>query len=166
MNDEQENAWAKAEKSSHAARKRLMETTRDELVALLEKARDDIIVILADSPSDYQQWRLTELQKEIGRVLGELGESSGRVVAEAAGRAWAGGIAAIDSPLAAAGFKVAMPHLDTGQLMAMRTFMVERITDISVVAASKIRQELGLAAIGSQGLHDTMTRVTKILGDS
>ena len=48
MNDEQENAWAKAEKSSHAARKRLMETTRDELVALLEKARDDIIVILAD----------------------------------------------------------------------------------------------------------------------
>jgi hypothetical protein len=165
MDNDQEKAWKKAEKSAHSERVRLLESTRSELLDLLKKSRDDIIVLLADTPTDYQQWRLPALLKEIERVLNGLGEASGRVIAEAASKAWAGGLTAIDEPLSAAGFKATLPHLDTGQLMAMRVFMVERIADISVAAASKIRQEIGLAGIGSQSINDTMTRVTEILGE-
>lgn len=165
MTKEQDKAWKDAEKASQAERKALLERTRSDLVALLKKARDDIALVLADAPTDYQQWHLTELQKEIDRVLSDLGESSGRVLSAAATEAWAGGIAAIDKPMAAAGIRVGLPHLDTGQLMAMRTFMVDRIADISKVAASKVRQELGLTMIGSQSVHDTIGRVTEILGE-
>lgn len=165
MDNDQEKAWKKAEKSIHTERVRLLESPRLELLALLKQARENIIVLLADTPTDYQKWRLPELLKEIERVLDALGDASSRAVAEATNKAWAGGLAAIDEPLAAAGFKATLPHLDTGQLMAMRVFMVDRIADISVAAASRIRQEIGLAGIGSQSIHDTMMRVTEILGE-
>lgn len=166
MTKDQERAWKKAEKTAAAERKRLLEQTRADVVELLNKAKDDITLILAGAPSEYQEWRLTALQREIDRVLAELGQSSGKAIAEAMNKAWEGGIGAIDRPLQAADFRVMMPHLDTGQLMAMRAFSVDRISDISAVAASKIKQQLGLAMIGSQGIHDTITNVAKHLEDT
>lgn len=166
MTKDQEKAWQGAEKTSQAERKKLFEETRTELLALLKEARDDIVLVLAGAPSDYQQWRLTELQKEIDRALAELGQSSGNVLAEAAGKAWAGGVDAIDAPMRAVGIDVALPHLDTGQLMAMRTFMVDRIDDIAAAAASKIRAELGMVMIGNRSVHETIGQVTQILGET
>ena len=166
MNKDQERAWKKAEKASQAERKRLLEDTRAEVIALLEKAKADITLTLASQPSDYQQWRLTELNKEINRVLGELGQRSGQSLSSAAGAAWDGGVAAIDSAMAAAEIKTMLPHLDTDQLMGMRAFMVERISDVAAVAASKIKQELGLTMIGAQSVHDTIGKVSEHLGET
>lgn len=166
MNKDQKNAWKRTEKEWQAERRRLLENTRAELVTLLNKARGDIVLVLADAPTDYQQWHLAELQKEIDRVLTDLGQASGRVISDAAGRAWEGGVNAIDGPMKVASIRVALPHLNTAQLMAMRTFMVDRIADISTVAASKIRQALGLTMIGSQNVHETIGRVTDILGET
>lgn len=165
MNKEQARAWKAAEREAQQGRKRLLEQTRTEVVELLKKAKDDITLVLAGTPTDYQQWHLTELQKEIGRVLGDFGKNAGQTVSTAAGKAWDGGIAAIDKPLAAAGIEVMLPHLDAGQLMGMRAFMVDRIEDVSSVAASKIKAELGLAMIGSQSVHDTIGKVGDILSD-
>lgn len=166
MNKEQERAWKKAEKAAQAERKRLLEETRADVIVLLDKAKAEITLTLAGQPSEYQQWRLSELNKEIDRVLGELGRRSAQVLSSAAGKAWEGGVAAIDVPLAAADFRVMLPHLDSGQLMGMRAFMVERIQDISVVAASKIKQELGLTMIGAQSVHDTIGKVAEHLGET
>jgi len=165
MNKEQERAWKKGERESSRERTRLLEDTRADVIALLNKARDDIALTLAGQPTDYQQWRLTELNREIDRVLGDFGRSAGQTLSSAAGKAWEGGIAAIDGPMAAAQIQIIMPHLDAGQLMGMRSFMVDRISDVGVAAASKIKAELGLAMIGSQSVHDTITRVGELLGD-
>ncbi|RIX47445.1 MAG: hypothetical protein D3M94_07170 [Rhodocyclales bacterium GT-UBC] len=166
MNKEQERAWKKAEKAASAERKQLLEKTRDEVVALLTLAKNNMVLVLASAPTDYQQWQMTALQREIDRVLAELTQSSTRKISDAVMKAWEGGISAIDKPLAAAGFRVIMPHLDTGQLMAMRAFTVDRISDISVVAGSKIKQQIGLAMIGSQSIHDTITNVATHLDDT
>lgn len=166
MNKEQERAWKAAEKAAQAERKRLLETTRDAVVALLDKAKADITLTLAGQPSDYQQWRLSELNKEIDRVMAELGQRSGQVLSSAAGAAWEGGIAAIDAPMAAAEIKAMLPHLDAGQLMGMRAFMVDRISDVSTVAASRIKQELGLTMIGAQNVNDTIGKVAEHLGET
>lgn len=166
MNKEQERAWKAAEKSAQAERKRLLEATRDAVVALLDKAKADITLTLAGQPSDYQQWRLSELNKEIDRVMAELGQRSGQVLSSAAGAAWEGGIAAIDAPMAAAEIKAMLPHLDAGQLMGMRAFMVDRIGDVSTVAASRIKQELGLTMIGAQNVNDTIGKVAEHLGET
>lgn len=165
MNKDQERAWKKAEKEAQAARKKLLEDTRAEVLALLQKAKEDITLTLAGQPSDYQQWRLTELNKEIERVTGELGRQAGQVLASAAGKAWEGGINTLDSALEAADFKLMLPHLDAGQLMGMRAFMVERIADVAAAAAGKIKQELGLAMIGTQSIHDTIGKVAAHLSD-
>lgn len=165
MTKEQEKAYIAAEKATLAERKKLLESTRDDLVELLKKAGDDIALVLSGSPTDYQQWHLDQLQKEIDRVLDELGNACGQVLSEAAGKAWSGGESQIDKPTAGAGLQIGLPHLETQQLMAMRAFMVDRIKDISVEAASRIRGELGLVMIGAQGVHDTIGRVTEILGE-
>lgn len=165
MTKDQEKAWKKSEKENQAERKKLFEETRAELVKLLKEARDEIVLVLAGAPTEYQQWHLTELQKEIDRVLSELGRDAGQVMSGAAGQAWEGGIRAIDSPAQATGIDLALPHLDTAQLMAMRTFMVDRIDDIAAAAAAKIRSELGMVMIGNRSIHDTIGRVTEILGE-
>lgn len=166
MDKKQERAWKQAEKEASAERKRLLEQTRGDVVELLNQAKADITLILAGAPTEYQEWRLTALQREIDRVLAELGQASGKAISEALSKAWEGGISAIDRPLEAAGFRVMMPHLDTSQLLAMRAFSIDRISDISTVAASKIKQQIGLAMIGSQGIHDTITNVAKHLEDT
>ena len=165
MNKDQERAWKKAEKEAHAERKRLLEKTRAEVLALLEKAKADITLTLAGQPTEYQQWRLSELNREVDRVTAEIGRSAGQVLASAAIQAWEGGIAALDKSLAAAKFQVMLPHLDAGQLMGMRAFMVERIADVTAVAAGKIKQELGLAMIGTQSVHETIGKVAGHLGE-
>lgn len=166
MNKEQTRAWKAAEKAASAARKRLLEETRAEVVALLQKARADVTTILAGTPTEYQEWRLTALQREIDRVLSELGQGSSKVLSDAVGSAWAGGIAAIDNPMEAAGIRALMPTLDTAQLMAMRAFTVDRISDISTVAASRIKQQIGLAMIGSQNLQETIANVAEHLEET
>lgn len=166
MTKDQERAWKKAEKAAAAERKRLLEQTRADVVALLGQAKDDITLILAGAPTEYQEWRLTALQREIDRVLADLGQSSGKAISEAMIKAWEGGISAIDKPLDAAGFRVMMPHLDTGQLLAMRAFSVDRIKDISTVTASKIKQQLGLSMMGTQSIHDTITNVAAHLEET
>jgi len=165
MTKAEERAWKKAEKASQAERKKLLEETRASVIGLLGKASDDVTLILAGQPTDHQQWRLSELNKEISRVLAELGGSAGQALSTAAGKAWDGGISAIDKPMVAAEIRMSLPHLDTGQLMAMRTFMVDRLENVSSEAASKIRSELGLAMIGSQSVHETIGKVGTILGE-
>lgn len=166
MTKAEERAWKKAEKAAQAERIKLLEETRAEVVTLLRQARDDITLVLAGAPTDYQQWHLTELQKEIDRVLGDLGQRSGNVLSTAAGKAWEGGVAAIDSQFSAVSIKAILPHLDTGQLMGIRAFMVDRIKDVSTVAASKIRQEIGLTMIGSQTIPEAIAKVAIHLGET
>jgi hypothetical protein len=165
VNKDQERAWTAAEKAAQAERKRLLEATRSDVLDLIEKAKSAITLTLAGQPSDYQQWRLSELNKEIDRVMAELGQGAGQVLSTAAGAAWAGGVAAIDAPMAAAAISAALPHLDAGQLMGMRSFMVDRISDVSAVAAGKIKQELGLTMIGAQNVSDTIGKVAEHLGE-
>lgn len=166
MTSDEEAAYRRAEIAAHAARKRLLESTRADLIGLLRDARKETVLILAGAPTEYEQWRATALQADIDRVLAELASQSGKTLAAAATSAWEGGIASIVEPLAAAGLGSSYVQLDTRQLLAMRAFMVDRIADISTVAASTIKRELGLAMIGGQPLQATIAHVQKALDDA
>lgn len=166
MTKDQQRAMKAAEKAASAERKRLLEQTRADVVALLEQARIDVTAVLAGTPTEYQEWRLTALQREIDRVLAELEQGSSKVLSDAIGKAWEGGISAVDRPMEATGIRALMPSLDTTQLMAIRAFTVDRIGDISTVAASRIKQQIGLAMIGAQSLQDTITNVAGHLAET
>ena len=163
MNKEQTGAWRKAERISLAERKRLLEDTRRDVVDLLGQAKQDITLLLAGQASDYTKWRLTELNKEVDRVMGEFSSKAGQALSTGAGRAWDGGIAQIEKPLSAVGITASTVHLDGNQLMAMRTFMVDRISDVGSATASRIKQALGLTMIGSQSIPETIEQVAGLV---
>lgn len=166
MNKDQETAWKAAERAAQQQRKDILDGTYDDVIVLLLQARRDIATSLASQPSDFQQWHLSQINNEIDRVLGIFQDKAGEVVSNAVGEAWSGGIASIDKPLAAARFDVVMPMLDTQQLLAMRTFMIDRIKDVGVQAAQKIKSEIGLAMIGVQDIGKTISKVAEHLGET
>ena len=166
--DEKERAFRKARTAAVRKRTAIINDTRAEVVRLLKLALERINAILIAQPSDYQQWYLPQLSREIERALADLGEASAARVSAAAGEAWAAGQDLVDQPLAAAGVRIwgVVPAIDTRQLFAMRAFMTDRIKDISVQAANRINTELGLTAIGAQPVNDAVKRVAQILGES
>lgn len=166
MNKDQERHWKEQERAAQAERKKLLDDTHDDIVALLRRAQGDIALALASAPSDYQQWRLNALNLEVDRLLGIFGDQAGEVLSNAAGEAWAGGLAAIDKPFSAAGIEMVLPVIDSTQLQAMRTFMVDRIKDVGVQAAQKIKSEIGQALIGIQDIAQTIQKVGSIMGES
>jgi hypothetical protein len=166
MTKDQERRWKEQERAAQAERKKLLDETHDDVISLLQRAKSEIALTLASQPSDYQQWRLSLLNLEVERLLGAFSEQGGEVISKAAGAAWAGGIAALDKPFAAAGIQMVLPVLDSTQLQAMRTFMIDRIKDVGVQAAQKIKSEIGLAMIGVQDISQTINKVGVIMGET
>lgn len=159
--------FKRVEKAISKERTQLLATTRDDLVALLDQALKDITVTLATGQlSEYQSWRMTALQAEIDRVMAGVAKYGADLISTAADKAWMGGISSVDQPRVVAGISAVLPRLDTEQLMAMRTFMMDRIKDLSTTAASKIKQEIGLVMIGAQSIADASDHVANHLGDS
>jgi len=162
---EKKKAFDQEVKAVLKGKTRIQANTRDEIVRLLKVAQAQIIVTLQNQPTDYQRWSLPDLQFEINRMLKEFGEAGANAIGSAAGESWQAGLDLMDKPLAAASIVAALPHLDAGQLNAMRAFMTDRIKDIGVQGANKINSELGLVIIGAQSPGDAISRVKDILGD-
>lgn len=132
-----------------------------EITRLLHTAQAEIRAILAAQPSDYQRWYLPQLKNEIERVLETFERGASSAIGTAASRSWEAGQLLIDAPIEAGGVRVAamLPTLDTRALAAMRTFMVDRIKDISDAVARKIAGDLGLVVIGAQSPSDAIGRI-------
>lgn len=164
---ERAKAFKQAQKEILKARTALLRETHAEVMLHLKDALEEIQTVLARAPADYQHWDVKTLQKEIDLVLAGYGERSAAVLSAASVQAWEIGVATVDKPLSAAGIGIAanLPAIDTRQLMAMRTFMTDRIKDVGAAGAKQINSELGLVMIGAQGPSDAISRVSEILGD-
>lgn len=165
-----ESEFRKARAAVVRGRTELLVDTNKEIVRLLKEADARIRVILAGQPTDYQQWALPRLQREIAQALAQFGDSAAAEISTAAGRAWQLGQDLVDKPLDAGGFHVlratiALQAIDVRQLQAMRAFMTDRIKNVALEAANKINAELGLVVIGAQGPSDAIGATTHILGE-
>lgn len=145
-------------------RTRLINDTANEVRRLLEAADRQIAAILAAAPSDYQQWFLPQLQAEIRRVLTTAGGDAAAAVDLGQQAAWRAGSALVDNVTAAAGIRSVLPQLDVQQLTAMRSFLTEKIKDVTLDAANAINAQLGLVTIGAQTPFDAVKKVSRILG--
>jgi len=144
-----------------------MVSTRDTIVQYLKAALQRINLILAEQPTDYQQWALPRLAQEIRQVLAQFGEQAGAEISTAAGKAWQLGQDLIDKPLTAGGLRIeaSLAKIDVRQLQAMRAFMTDRIKNVGLAAADKINAELGLVVIGAQSPSDAIGKVRVLLGE-
>lgn len=161
-----EKAFLAAIKERLAERARLLLTTDQDVVALLQAAKASILEQLAAQPSDFNQWRLPQLLVQIQAVLdGATGSAAGRLDAGLRG-AWQQGEDFIDKPLAAAGIQVEtqLPLLDAGILAQLRGFTALRLRDVGTEAATRIGRQLSLVTIGGQTPFEAMQKVQAELG--
>jgi hypothetical protein len=163
----EQKSFEAAIKERLAERARLLLATDQRTVALLRDALVQINQQLTAQPADWKLWQLTRLRDQLETVLTATGTLAGTAASLALRDAWQLGEDFVDKPLAVAGFNVEMrlQALDARMLAAMRTFSVDRMKDVTEVAAGKIAQQLGLVTIGGKTPFEAIKSVEAILGE-
>lgn len=141
--------------------------TNADIDDFLKKARLEIKIRLAEAPSDYQTWALTNVQKDIERVAEELKselQSAGTAGFDAAINI---GAAVVDEPLKSAfnyDLNARVQMASTEQIKAMRSFLTDRLADVGEQAKKKINEQLGLCLIGAQNPFQAAREIAAHLG--
>lgn len=162
---ERDAAFRKARTAERRRQTRIQRDTHRELLRILKTAEARIAAILAATPSDYQAWMLPQQQAAIRQAMAEIAAQLGETIDQAALASWRAGIDLVDRPIAAGGLNITavLPQIDTAQLDALRAFMTERMEDVGVRLANKINAQLGLVAIGSQGVSEAITQIERLI---
>lgn len=140
----------------------------EEISKFLDMALFVITQQINEMPAtDWEAWRMPQLKSEIQRIMSELELQLKTLGTDAANAAWQNGINLTSKPLEAAGVAIApeLLQIDTRRLMAMRTFMIDRLADISVSAVPQINAQLGLVAIGATDRHGAIKIISKLVGE-
>lgn len=164
---EKQLAFEREQRRLLRAQIELLRNTQAEIERLMGAASERVRVILAAQPSDYQQWQLPQLEREIQRALETFRGQAGSAAATASSQSWDAGTGLVDGPLQAAGVHVSgvAPLLTQGQLQALRGFLTDRIRDVTAEAINRVNSQIGLVSIGAQTPFDATKAVANILGD-
>lgn len=165
--DERDKRFASERKKRAARLAKIAGETSKEIKRLLRSADRDLASILAGMPSDFQAFQLPVIQQSIRRTLAELGDDMAASAAAGAESGWRAGVDLVDAPIQAGGVAIKgwLPEIDRTQLMAMRSFLTDRLKDVAADATNKINGELGMVLIGAKSPSDAVSAVSGILGD-
>ncbi len=162
---EREKVFRRARLEVLKLRTQILSGTAGEITQFLKTALDDIHELLALQPTEYERWQLPQLKREIELTMSRF--EAGAVSAAGTGMrdSWSAGQRLVDAPIEAGGIRISavLPELDTRQLTAMRTFMVDRIGDISKTVARRIGGQLGLVIIGEQSPSDAIGSIADMI---
>lgn len=149
-----------------AAGLRLRKNTFGEIERLLKVAGDRVAAILSAAPTDYESWYLPQLQQAIQQALEDVRREAPAALDRAFDQALETGAATVTAPLAAAGFNLAGigPVISPDQLLAMKSFALDRIRDVITQMANRIGDQLALTVTGAQSVSDTLDEVQFVLG--
>lgn len=146
--------------------------TAGEIVRQLGLTLDRIDALMAAQPSDWQQWYLPQLRREVEQTIAQFGATAGEAMVAGAEESWGKGIDLVDMPLAEGpgggepGIRLEgmVPRLDRGQLLAMQHFLTSKMKDVSTVVANRVNQELGTVVTGISTPSEAATSIQGILG--
>ncbi|MBR0650370.1 hypothetical protein GXW78_11905 [Roseomonas terrae] len=146
---------------------RIQRDTSGEVRRLLLAAEKDIMAVLAGQPSDYRRWQLTELQRQIARILAMRDEPAAAMLGSGLSASWNAGVALIDAPLLAGGvdLSASLMALDVRNLAAMRSFTTDRIKDVTAKVANRINDQLANTMMGLQSPWEAAEKVSGLLRD-
>jgi hypothetical protein len=137
--------------------------TEGEITRLLKAAGEEIIRTLAGAPTEFQSWRLTQLQGEIARTLAAFEAAATAKTTDGLTQSWRAGADLVDAPLAAAGVELSLVHLDEAALGAMRVFMTDKIKGVSADVVNKINSELANVMLGMQSPFEATQKVQALM---
>lgn len=136
-----------------------------EVKAALTAAKARLAEILGGAPTDFQSWQLGPLQTSIDAAMEEVNAALSRTAAEGAAAAHGIGTAMLDEPLKAGGIRIAalVNEPDLRQLAAIRTFMVDRMDDVTAEIARKVKSQLALTMVGTQTPAEAATAISSMV---
>jgi hypothetical protein len=164
---EKQRALERAEREVLRNKILLVRNAQAEINRLMRNAMARIQAILADQPSDYERWHLPQVEREIARALEVFRAQGGAAATRDQDRAWSLGSDLVDKPLEAAGIRIAgiTPLLTQTQLQALKSFLTDRIRDVTAEAINRINSQLGLVVIGAQTPFQAVKAVAAVLED-
>jgi hypothetical protein len=165
---ERQRALEQAQRARLRAQVALLRDTQAEIERLMKTAVERVRTVLGAQPSDYQKWQLPQLEREIQRSLDVFRAQASTVATAASSKSWDAGKDLVDGPLHAAGFQIAglAPLLTQDQLQALKSFLTDRIRDVTADAINRVNTQLGLVTIGAQTPFDATKAVAGILEDT
>ncbi|MHC8492787.1 phage minor head protein [Thalassospira sp. SM2505] len=163
--DPRDKAFRKERKRQVKLYTEEMRTALRDVVHILKVGRQRIAAELAIGASEFQAWQLPNIQQSIDKVLREIGEEMASSGSEHLAAAHSLGIDLIEKPLAAGGLRIAglLPDVDRRQLMAIRSFLTDRLKNVSADVASKVKGQIGFVMIGGQTPADAATSVSMLI---
>ncbi|MBS7539753.1 ADP-ribosyltransferase [Ancylobacter lacus] len=166
MDDRERERRFRRERRAQLARSVLIQSeTYNEIVHYLTIARNRVLAALAGTPTQFETWRLGQLQVEVRRALEAFERGATDVLMTGIDRSWAAGSDLVTAPLAAGGIDIGgrLPALDLRLLTALKSFQTDRIRDISTTTVNKVNQEIGQAAIGVQSPFAAAQKVGELI---
>ncbi len=147
-------------------RARLVTGVQADAAKRLKTLAGAMAALLAEQPAEWQQWQITDIQRQVQALIEGLEGDLTPAVDTALQTAWSLGQAAVDGPLAAASVQVEMylPQLNPTVLTALRSFTAGRIKDLAAQAAGAVDQAIHLTVLGAQTPGQAINQVKAALG--
>jgi hypothetical protein len=147
---------------------RIQADTAAEVRAVLIRARDAIVAELASgTASEFTVFRLQLLQRSIRETLAAVERDGAAALDRGIVASWAAGIDQVDAPLRAAGVNVTpqLAQVDGRVLLAMRSFLTDRMRSVSADMVNKVNGELAQALTGVVTPFQTAQKIASIVGE-
>ena len=168
---ERNKAFRKERAKRSRALPRIQRETDAEIGRLLRRTDRDLRAQLAGDASDFTRFLNPQLRRSVRSTLETLGAQAGETLSGGAGQAWDAGVALVDEPINAGlaletpGVRIAadLASVDIRQLRAMRTFLTDKMAEVSVQAVNRVNTQLGLVATGVQTPGDAVGHIAKLL---
>lgn len=144
---------------------KITQATRDRVLNALLRAQRTIQQQIAQARSDWQLARSQRVLVAVDAALAAFRKGGDAAWQQGVGQAFSAGIDLVDKPLSAAGVALAgTDRVDSRQLLAIRSFLTDRISSISDEARKAIAAQLELVITGAQSGSDATKAIEAILG--
>jgi len=148
--------------------------TRKKLAALDDKTRSETLRYLKDLRSDLRMavvgaegWEaryLAKIQDTISQSIRRFEGGLSATVSANQDVAWDIGSQGVDSFISSGGILAKPPALSNAQLLVLRDFSADLITDLAREALAKVNSAVALGVVGARSPYETMKEIDKVLG--
>lgn len=135
-----------------------------QLVTGLQDLRVQLAAAVIGGGSEFQAWRLREIQAEVNRILDAFTAQLNANTRQALIEAHALGGASVVDPLRSVQLVTGFSAINPAQINTLVDYSAALIRNISDVMRGQIDVQLRLAALGAKSPYETMTAITDILG--
>lgn len=143
----------------------LDDQTIKRLISLLQDTRRNIATSLADNPTDFEQFRLSELRSSVDNIIDDFQSKFGTDLAKSLTDTSQVGLASVTEPLDVIGLNTsAFNALSPRQVNIALDFSAELVQNISDDLRSSINTQLRLATLAEKTPFQAMKDITKALG--